>query len=95
MTYVLLSVPFLVAAVALWAARAKRYQRQGAVTGIVMTVLLALTVVFDNLMVAAGLVGYDDANNLGIYLGRIPIEDVFYSAFVVLVVTAFWSKEAP
>lgn len=95
MTYLLLSVPFLVVAAVLWAVRAKRYRRQSAVTGIVMTVLLVLTVVFDNLMVAAGLVGYDDANNLGIYLGRIPAEDVFYSVFVVLIVTAFWPKAAP
>lgn len=95
MTYLLLSVPFLVAAVVLWAVRAKRYRHQGAVTGTVMAVLLILTVVFDNLMVAAGLVGYDDSNNLGIFLGRIPIEDLFYSVFVVLVVTAFWPKKAP
>lgn len=94
MTYLALSAPFLLASVVVWALRAGRYRRQGAVTGVVMAVLLILTMVFDNLMVAAGLVGYDNANNLGIFIGRIPVEDVFYSIFVVLVVTSFWPKQA-
>ena len=41
-----------------------------------------------------GLVEYDGANNLGIYLGLIPVEDLFYTVFVCLVVTALWPGKA-
>ena len=44
--------------------------------------------------VAAGLVEYDGANSLGIYLGLIPVEDLFYTVFVCLVVTALWPGKA-
>ncbi|EEI17731.1 lycopene cyclase domain-containing protein [Corynebacterium lipophiloflavum] len=93
MTYLLLSLPFLLGAAALWGWRRHAYAAQGKVTAIVAAVLLTLTVVFDNLMVAAGLVEYDGANNLGIYLGLIPVEDLFYTVFVCLVISALWPGE--
>ncbi|MDY5786442.1 MULTISPECIES: lycopene cyclase domain-containing protein [unclassified Corynebacterium] len=92
MTYVLISAPFLVAAAVLWGWRRQAGPRQGRVTLAVMAVLVALTVIFDNLMVAAGLVEYSAGNNLGVFIGRIPVEDLFYTIFVVLVVTAVWPE---
>lgn len=88
MTYTLLSLPFLIASLAVWWVRTDR--RAKTVTGAVMAVVLVLTVIFDNLMVGAGFVGYDEGNNLGLYLGLIPVEDLYYSVFVVLVVAAWW-----
>ncbi|WP_342319412.1 lycopene cyclase domain-containing protein [Corynebacterium mayonis] len=93
MTYIALSTPFLVAAAALWCIRRKAHTRQTLVTLIVLTVLVVLTVIFDNLMVAADLVQYSAENNVGVFLGRIPVEDLFYTVFVVLVVTALWPGE--
>ena len=95
MTYAIISIPFMIAALALWAGRRHRYPRQVTITALVLAVLVGLTVIFDNLMVAAGFVIYDDANNLGIFIGRIPVEDVLYSIFVALVVTALWPRQRP
>lgn len=92
MTYLLISIPFLLGAVAVWGWRRHAYASQVAVTTIVGAVLLTLTVIFDNFMVAAGLVEYRAANNLGIYLGLIPVEDLFYPLFVCLIAAAFWPK---
>ena len=90
MTYVLISLPFLALALVLWVVRGRTYPGWIATTALVMTVVVVLTAIFDNLMIWAGLVGYGEAQNLGIYLGLVPIEDFFYSIFVVLVVAAFW-----
>lgn len=92
MTYLLISLPFLAASMWLWARRCggQRGQRQRLV--LTLTALCALTVIFDNLMVAAGLFDYAPGNNIGIYLGRIPIEDLFYPVFAAFMTTALWPK---
>lgn len=91
MTYLLISLPFMAGAAALWAWRC----REWVVTAIVAAVLLTLTIIFDNLMVAAGLFEYHPGNNLGLYLGLIPVEDLFYPLFACLVVTAAWPGRKP
>lgn len=90
MTYVFISLPFLLFGLALWFIRGRRYPGWLATTGLVMAVVLILTAIFDNLMIWAGLVGYGDAQKLGVYLGLVPVEDFFYAIFVVLIVTAVW-----
>ena len=90
MTYLLISVPFLIlgAAVAWWHRGA--VPRQWAVTGLVMAVLLVLTAIFDNLMIRADLFGYGEAQRLGPQVGLMPVEDLFYPLFAALVVPALW-----
>lgn len=90
MTYLLISLPFLVLALVLWVARRKSVPRQLAVTAIVGVVLLVLTAIFDNLMIWGELVGYGDAQRLGLQIGLVPVEDFFYPIFVALIVPAFW-----
>lgn len=93
MTYVLISLPFLLVAVAVALWRWRRYPQQALVTGIVLAVVLVLTVIFDNLMIAFGNVAYGDAQNLGVYLGLVPVEDLFYPIFATLIITALWPSE--
>ncbi|AKK04971.1 lycopene cyclase domain [Corynebacterium mustelae] len=88
-TYTLISIPFLIGAIALWLIKRPK---PVAVTGIVLVVLLTLTAIFDNLMIWAKLVGYGESQRLGINLGLVPIEDFFYPIVAVLVITAVWSK---
>lgn len=90
MTYLLISLPFLVLALVLWVARRKSAPRQLAVTAIVGVVMLVLTAIFDNLMIWGELVGYGDAQRLGLQIGLVPVEDFFYPIFVALIVPAFW-----
>ena len=55
-----------------------------------MAVLLVLTAVFDNIMIAVGLVGYDPNRYLGVLIGVAPIEDFGYSVAVAVFAPVFW-----
>jgi lycopene cyclase domain-containing protein len=79
MTYGTLALPFLGLAVVvlLLAARLRRPGRRWwLATGATLVALLVLTVVFDNLMIAADLFRYDDAHTSGLTVGRAPLEDL-------------------
>ncbi|AZA10529.1 lycopene cyclase domain-containing protein [Corynebacterium gerontici] len=82
MTYFLISLPFLIAAVVINRGRWPK------ATAITVATLLLLTAVFDNLMIAAGLVGYGESQRLGLSIGLAPIEDFFYALAVALIVPA-------
>ncbi|MGO3527863.1 lycopene cyclase domain-containing protein [Glutamicibacter arilaitensis] len=58
--------------------------------GAAMALMLALTAVFDNLMIAAGLFGYGSGTLTGWRIGLAPIEDFFYAACAVLLVPGLW-----
>jgi len=54
-------------------------------------VLLAvLTAVFDNLMIGAGLMTYDDAHLSGARVGLVPLEDFAYPLAGLLLLPALW-----
>jgi lycopene cyclase domain-containing protein len=79
MTYSTLALPFLGVAVgmlglAAWRRRPDR--RWWLATASTLVVLLVLTVVFDNLMIAADLFRYDDARTAGVTVGLAPVEDL-------------------
>jgi lycopene cyclase domain-containing protein len=46
------------------------------------------TAIFDNAIIAAGLVAYDESKILGFKIGLAPIEDFAYSIAVVLLATS-------
>lgn len=52
--------------------------------------MLVLTALFDNLIVAAGIVGYDESKLLGVRIGVIPIEDFAYTVVAILLVPTIW-----
>ncbi|MFC0680407.1 lycopene cyclase domain-containing protein [Lysobacter korlensis] len=52
--------------------------------------LLLLTAVFDNVMIAVGLVGYDADRISGLRVGVAPIEDFAYAIAAVLLLPAIW-----
>ncbi|AAT89364.1 lycopene e-cyclase isoprenoid transferase B [Leifsonia xyli subsp. xyli] len=97
MTYVLLSLVFLaVAAIVLFFALATAPDRRGllrrwaAPVAVAGVALVVLTAVFDNLMIAAGLVTYADATLSGLRLGSVPIEDFAYPLAGLLLLPALW-----
>jgi lycopene cyclase domain-containing protein len=55
-----------------------------------MVVLLLATLLFDNLIIAAGIVGYDAAKISGIRLWLAPLEDFAYSIAAVLLAALLW-----
>ncbi|MBS3182324.1 lycopene cyclase domain-containing protein [Leucobacter manosquensis] len=97
MTYLLISIPFLGAALlgalALtpWREPAVA-RRQWAATGIAIVVLAILTAVFDSLMIAADLFSYGHGRTLGPTVGLVPVEDFSYPVTVALLAPALWTR---
>jgi lycopene cyclase domain-containing protein len=50
--------------------------------------LIILTAIFDNAIIGAGLVAYDESKIWGVKIGLAPIEDFAYSIAVVLLATS-------
>lgn len=102
MTYLLIVLPFAVATlvVVLASARRPRFGRRMAASAIAAAVLILLTAIFDNLMIAAGLFTYPAQHLSGVHIGLAPIEDFSYAicaAFLVPAVFALlparWMRE--
>jgi lycopene cyclase domain-containing protein len=91
MTYWSLNAIFLavVAVVAMVAIATRRAPRWLSVL-IAAGILLILTAVFDNVMIAIGLVGYDRALISGVFIGRAPIEDFAYTVAAVVLLPSVW-----
>lgn len=100
MTYALLTLPFLALTLAVTLASAvrPRFGRRMAASAVTATVLIALTAVFDSLMIALGLFGYPAEHLTGIRIGLAPIEDFAYplcAAFLVPAVLALADRKRP
>ena len=54
-------------------------------------VLMVLTVVFDSLMIAAGLFSYSEEQISGVRLWLAPVEDLAYPLAAVLLGVALWN----
>ncbi|WP_299087063.1 lycopene cyclase domain-containing protein [uncultured Microbacterium sp.] len=98
MIYALLIVPFAVLTllVTLSTVRRPRFGRRMGSSAIAALVLIALTAVFDNIMIAVGLFTYPPEHLSGIRIGLAPLEDFSYplcAAFVVPAVFTLLSRE--
>lgn len=90
-TYLVLAVPFLAAALGvLLLARWRTGGPSWRVVGLVLTVLVVLTVVFDNVIVGVGLVDYDEQLILGMRMPVAPVEDLAYAVAAALLLPALW-----
>jgi lycopene cyclase domain-containing protein len=95
MTYAALNAAFLLVVAALVVAASLRSRRRGdgmrwralAVAG---AALLLLTAVFDNVMIAIGLFGYDPDRISGLHIGVAPVEDFAYAIAAALLLPALW-----
>jgi len=54
-------------------------------------VLLLMTAVFDNVMIAIGLVGYDEAKISGQFVGIAPLEDFAYAIAALVLLPSVWT----
>lgn len=100
MSYLVLDAVFLAVCGAVTAAAATAVRRLAgqraaarlswpavAVAGVA---LLALTAVFDNVMIAVGLFSYDPASLSRVFLGSVPLEDFAYPVAAALMLPALW-----
>ena len=88
MSYGLLNSFFLVPLIALmiafrWLIRWRRLC-------FTVVALLLMTAVFDNFIIASGIVAYDEALLSGIYIGLAPIEDFAYSLLAATLIPMTW-----
>lgn len=88
LTYLVLNVVFII--VVLLALRIRpRITKPVAVT---LVVLVVLTAIFDSVLVATGIVGYDERLILGWTIGWAPVEDFAYTLLAVLIIPALWQR---
>ena len=97
MTYALLSLVFLALAAAVLAValavspdRRVLIRRWWRPVALAAVVVLVLTAVFDNAMIAVGLMTYSAAHTSGATLGLVPIEDFSYPLAALLLLPALW-----
>lgn len=53
-------------------------------------IVLVSTVIFDNIMIGAGLVGYDRQKISGAFIGLAPLEDFAYPLAAVILLPTLW-----
>lgn len=97
MTYLLIDLAFLAAAAAVLAValarapdRARLVRRWWLPAIASAIVLVVLTVVFDNAMIAAGLMTYAPHAVSGARIGLVPVEDLAYPVGGLLILTGLW-----
>lgn len=92
---ILLSVGIIAAVLLARGAHASREigaTRRRAALALAAAVLLVLTVVFDNAMIAVGLFTYTDAHLSGLRIGLVPVEDLAYPLAALLLLPALWDR---
>lgn len=90
MSYAMLLVLPLLLASVLAVVALRRDRRGWAAVAIAAAAVLALTVVFDSIMIGIDLFRYDDALLLGAHIGLAPIEDLAYALIAVGIAVAVW-----
>ncbi len=87
-TYLILNCVFL--AMVIIALRVKIGRPSKSIL-ITLAILLALTAIFDSVIIGLGIVAYNTDTILGLYIGLAPIEDFFYAILAVIVVPTLWN----
>ncbi|MCW3494109.1 lycopene cyclase domain-containing protein [Microbacterium sp. SSM24] len=97
MTYALIVVPFALLTLIVVLATLPRpeFGRRMAASGIATAVLVGLTAVFDNLMIAAGLFTYPEEHLSGVRIGLAPIEDFSYAVCAAFLIPAVYVLLTP
>jgi len=96
-TYPLIVLPFVVVTllVTLATLRRPRFRQRMASSALTALVLVGLTLVFDNLMIAVDLFSYPHEHLSGLKLGLAPLEDFAYPLCAAFLVPALFTLFAP
>jgi len=92
-TYALIVLPFVLATLAVTFATAHRpaFGRRMAASAIAAAILVVLTAIFDNAMIAAGLFTYPPEHLSGLRIGLAPLEDFSYPLCAAFLVPALFT----
>jgi len=91
-TYIVLNLIFLMTLIFFVP---KKLQKPSRAWWMTLAVILALTLIFDPIIIAAGIVDYNPDLILGIRLFGAPIEDFFYALYAVCLVPLVWRYFGP
>jgi len=89
MTYLLLTVTVM-ALVAIYAFLMRHWWVTRPLVG-TAAVMLMLTAIFDNVIIATGIVAYDQEKISGIMIGVAPIEDFAYTVLAIILVPSLFN----
>lgn len=97
MTYPLIVLPFVIvtALVTLATVRRPRFRERMTSSALTALVLLGLTLVFDNLMIAVDLFSYPAEHLSGLKLGLAPLEDFAYPLCAAFLIPALYTLFSP
>ena len=97
MTYALIVLPFVAvtAVVVLLTSRRPGFARRMTASAIAAGILVVLTAVFDNVMIASGLFTYPEALISGLRIGLAPIEDFAYPVCAAFLVPSVFTLLEP
>lgn len=88
-TYALLNIVFVAVCLGVLRVKWRRPSRAWVTTA---SIVLALTALFDSVIIAYDVVGYNHDKLLGLYIGKAPIEDFFYAVLALILIPAMWQK---
>lgn len=100
MTYLFMSLPFIAVALLVFRLGAEHARRRRELEtylsswAVATASLVVLTVIFDNVMMAAGFFDYGVEHISGVRLGLIPIEDLLYPIAGALLLSGAWQMLA-
>ena len=89
MTYILLTISVL-SVFAIYTFLMRRWLKPKPLA-VATAVLLLLTLIFDNLIIATGIVDYDPEKISGVRLGVAPIEDFAYTLVALVLVPSVFN----
>jgi lycopene cyclase domain-containing protein len=96
MTYWLINLPFLIVAAMVMGVALGRGRGPRLIPWLISAVvMITLTAIFDNAIIASGLVAYDEALISGVTIGVAPLEDFAYTLAALLIVPALWRIMSP
>lgn len=88
-TYLILNCAFLGFCIAALRVKAARLSQRLIAMAVV---LLFATAIFDSLLIAANIAAYDSTKLLGIYIGKAPVEDFFYTLAAIIIIPTLWQR---
>lgn len=88
-TYLILNTLFIVAVLLLLKIKPRKPGRAVIAT---FSILIALTLIFDNIMISLSFFEYESSKILGIKLWQAPVEDFMYAILAVLLVPTLWQR---
>ncbi|MEJ3406037.1 lycopene cyclase domain-containing protein [Rathayibacter sp. YIM 133350] len=90
MTYALLDAIALAIVAVVGVVALRRRPRLLAPIGIALVLTLVATAVFDNIMIAVGIMSYSVHSRSGIQIGLAPIEDFAYPVAAAVLLPSLW-----